>query len=143
MGWFDDEDKFDPYGGFQAGLNAPRPNRDARLKREREEKLARWERGEYTAGESIRGLLFDLFSSKVAEKLRPWEQTISRSNQTVDLMQKIVNVMGSAENVEQAIKILEAEKLKQETRRTKAQADVEEANAGFTIEELNTLKRNK
>jgi hypothetical protein len=138
--------KFDPNGkSFFDGLMSGPSDDEIREEKERKrkEKLDRWAREEYTAGESVFFGLGSIIGDKLAEKLYPFDETIMRAERQADLLQKIANIIQTTNNAEQAIRILEAEKLKQETRRVRAQADVEEANADFTIDELRRLKEGK
>jgi hypothetical protein len=68
----------------------------------------------------------------------------------LDLKRKEAEIKQITDNVDNATKLIEAEKmrqeaerLRQEARKLEAQADVEEENARFTIDDLRRLKKNK
>lgn len=103
----------------------------------------RMERGEPTIMGELLAVAGTVIADKLGQKLRPHEQRIKEANDYADIAQKVATVIQTTGNTDEMTKILEAEKLQQETRRTRAQADVEEENARFTIDDLRRLKKNK
>ena len=109
---------------------------DANAERKRNKKKRFIAAGGTTNSQVVVNIICDAIMYALQKKLRPHDVVIREANDYADLMQKLVNAISTSHNTDEAIKLLEAEKLRIANRSMEAQADVERATANKTIDDI-------